>query len=353
MPPEVAVRVTKPRSAVARKLAALGVTVQPVRDDLGNVDRFFISKRLVIERRSAGAFLNGIMDKTLFSEALFLRERFRVPVLIIEGRIPYDYSAFDPQAVRGALSSMMIEYALSVLRTDDADETAALIALMARHEQHGIPEISLIPKRTAKSLADMQRRVAEMLPGCGRVMARDLLQHFGSVQRIADANTNELREVRGIGAKKAAQIRRVLTATYESMDTERQLEDAVEHSPELVFPQPVRLLARQHHIYDDDDGKHIVDMVFHDERADEIVLVELKRDRLRPAHREQLARYLRQAHRSSLIGRYLRDESSLRGVLATVEPGAIALRDRAMTAVIVDRVAVVRVLVALREARLA
>jgi len=185
----ITVAATKPTRKIARDLQKHGIRVVPIAEDEGNVDRYVLSKRLVVERRTGSGFVTGIMDKTLFTSAIYLREHFRIPVLIVEGRVNYEYSMMDPQAVRGAMSSMLLQYGVSVLATENADETAALIGMMAGQEQIGIPEISLVPKRKATTLDDMQRRVIEMLPGCRMVLARELLQHFGSVRRIAETTT--------------------------------------------------------------------------------------------------------------------------------------------------------------------
>lgn len=316
----VQIAATKPLGKVARGLAAMGIHVMPIKEDEGDVDRYVLSKRLVVERRTGGGFLKGIMEKTLFTSAIYMREHFRIPVLIVEGQVNYAYSQFDPQAVRGAMSSMMILYGVNVLASPNSDETVQLLAMMARQEQIGIPEISLIPKRKASSLADMQRRIVEMLPGAGMVMARELLQHFGSFDRIVSATEDEFREVRGIGAKKARQFRDVLTAEYEAVDTERQIEDAIEADHGLLFCRPVKLVARQLHIYTEEKQRHILDMVFFDNAANELILVELKRGRLEIAHYRQIRRYLERAHESPLLGAYLEGGAKLRGILATVEP---------------------------------
>jgi len=344
---------TKPLGRVARLLMEAGVRVAAVTEDEGNVDRYVISKRLAVERRTGGSFLRGIQDKTLFTSAVFLREHFRVPILIVEGQVNYEYSAFHPQAVRGALTSMMLEYGLSVLETPDPAETAALLAMLARQEQIGIPEISLIPKRKAADLPDLQRRVVEMLPGSGRVLARQLLQHFGSVRRIVEADEDQLRALHGIGAKKARQIARVLHAEYEAVDTERDLEDAIEAEPILLFARPVELLARQHVIFAEGRDKHVVDMVFRDAKANEVILVELKRGRLERAHVEQLRRYLDRAGESRLLRDVLAKGASVRGVLATVEPGEFDPKDPRIQARVVDRRRVIKVLRRLRARRLA
>lgn len=348
---QVVVQATKPRGPIAQALRTLGVQVVSIQDDEGNVDRFVISRRLVIERRTSGAFLKGIMDKTLFSEAIYLREHFALPVLVVEGPMNYRYTAIRPEAVRGALSSMVIEYGLNVLSTTDREETCALVAMMATHEQHGIAEISVVPKRTATSFDDQQRRVAEMLPGCGRVAARELLQHFGSIEAIVSASVDELRAIRGIGARKAGDIHRVLHEEYRAVDTERQLEDAIEADPSLLFDRPVRLLGRQHHLRGDAAAPSIVDMVYIDEASRELLLVELKRGVLMRADAGQLRRYLDQAWESSVLRRHLDEGCVARGVLACVEPCNFRSPYDDVSVAIVDRDSVIRVLHELRLSR--
>ncbi len=343
---------TKPRGQVSKKLRALGMRVVRIEEDEGNIDRYVLSKRLVIERRTGGGFIKGIMEKTLFTSAIYMREHFANPVLIVEGKVNYEYTGFDPQAIRGALSSMMLLYEVNVVSTPDIDETVQLIAMMARQEQIGIPEISLIPKRKATSVPDMQRRLIEMLPGCGMVMARDLLQHFGTIGRIIGATEDELCGLRGIGKKKAKQIVEVLHTEYGAVDTERHLEDAIETEPRLLFSYPVELLDRQHHIFTEEKEKHIVDMVFLDEDAREVILVELKRGRLELAHYRQLRRYLGHAHLSKTLKAYLDEGYGLRGVLATVEECEFQPGHSDVTIQIVNREYAIEVLKLLRHSRL-
>jgi ERCC4-type nuclease len=342
------VSATKPRGGPASLPAERGVRIVPIREDEGNVDRYIISKRLAIERRTGGGFLKGIMEKTLFTSAIYLREHFQVPVLIVEGRVNYEYSMMNPQAVRGALSSMMLLYGMNVLSTADVEETVELIAMMTRQEQVGIPEISLIPKRKATSLDDVQRRLIEMLPGCGMVMARELLQRFGSVRNVVNATEGDFLEMRGIGAGKAKEICKVLQAEYEAVDTEKQLEDAIEVEPGLLFKPALPLIARQHHIYTAEEERQIVDMVFHDKKKNEIVLVELKRGALVREHRDQLRRYLDHAHESRLLMKYLDRGAALRGVLATVEPCELNTKAKDISVCIVDRRKVIKVLKRIR-----
>jgi len=346
------ISVTKPKDKPAVMLVERGITILPVEEDEGNVDRYILSKRLAVERRTGASFLRGIADKTLFTSAIYLRENFEIPVLIVEGDVDYAYTSFSPQAVRGALSSMMSVYGVSVLSTPNVEETVALIAMMAHQEQAGVPEISLVPKRKAMDLPDMQRRIVEMLPGCGMVMARDLLQHFGSVRRIANATETELRDVRGIGAKKASEIYKVLNAEYESVDTERQLEDAIEAAPELLFEQPATLLGRQHHVYTEHGERHVVDLVFLAPETNELFLVELKRGKLAREHEGQLRCYMDQAHESPLLRPLLEDGAQICGILATVEECDFKPHALDIVVRIVDKGRTIQVLKRLRADRL-
>jgi hypothetical protein len=190
------------------------------------------------------------------------------------------------------------------------------------------------------------------------VLARQLLQHFGSVRRIANATEDELCGLRGIGARKAKQIVKVLTAEYEAVDAERDLEDAVEAEPALLFRRGVELLARQHVIFSEGPHRHVVDMVFRDAAAGEVILVELKRGKLAAEHAAQLRRYLDRAGQSRLLREHVASGAGVRGVLATVEPGGYEPGgdkpgQADITARVVDRGRVIRVLKRLRARRLA
>lgn len=345
---------SRPESAICSRLSASGIEILPTDDNLGQVERYILSRRVVVDYRTSHSFLDSILDKTLFASAIELGERFEIALLIVEGdysAVPY--RAFHPQAVRGALSSMPLVYGLSVVVTPNLEESAALIAMMARQEQGRVPEITLTPKRKATDLADMQRRVIEMLPGCGLTVARNLLQHFGSIARIVRAREEDLCTVRGVGPKTAAAIHQVLHAEYDAIDTERNLEDAIAAAPELLFEQEAVLVARQHALQASSHGRDVVDLVFLDQEAHQLLLVELKRGKLEAAHEAQLQRYLAHAVQSPLLRDLVDRGAQLRGVLATATPCDYRPSDsRHISVRIVSRDRALEVLRQLRHERL-
>ena len=342
---------TKPKGKVALGLAEHGVRVMTLPEDEGNVDRYLVSKRFVIERRTGAGLVKGIMDKTLFTSAIYMREHFRLQLLIVEGKVNYEYSMMDPQAVRGALSSMVLQYGINVLSTPDVEETIQLMLMILRQEQAGIPPISLIPKRKATSVDDMQRRVIEMLPGSGMVMARELLQRFGSVKRIVNASADELLSMRGIGQRKANQITKVLNSEYASVDTERDIEDAIEADHSLLFSRPVTFVARQHVIFTEEKERHAVDLAFADDQRKELILVELKYGVLTRAAIDQISRYLDNASKSTLLRSYLDQGYELRGMLASIEKSQLVVQRSDVTVRLIDKKRVIKVLLGMRKDR--
>ena len=198
----------------------------------------------------------------------------------------------------------------------------------------------------------MQRRIVEMLPGSGMTMARTLLQHFGGVRRLLNATEEELLAVKGIGAKTARGMIKVLEAEYEAVDTEKDLEDAIERDHSLLFSQPVDLVDRQHYLYSDDEGRQFVDLVFMDVEANEVIFVELKRGKLAQEHQDQLIRYLENARESRVVGGLLEQGMQLRGVLATVEDCKLKARRKNISITIVDRKKTIDVLKERRAERL-
>ncbi len=61
---------------VLREVSPIDRRLPPEMDE-GNVDRYVLSDPLAVDRRTAGGFLAGIMDKTLFPAAIDVLKRLR------------------------------------------------------------------------------------------------------------------------------------------------------------------------------------------------------------------------------------------------------------------------------------
>jgi Fanconi anemia group M protein len=201
-------------SGVVRELTKLGVEVEARQLDVGD---FILSDRVGVERKSVKDFLQSIVDKRLMEQAQRLGETFERPMLILEGEGLYSLRAIHPNAIRGALSALAIDFGIPILPTRDEKETAAILAIVARREQlEQTREVAIRGSARKLTLPEQQRFIVEGLPGVSAVLAKRLLEHFGTVERVMGASEKELQEVHGIGTEKAKEIRRVLKSIYES-----------------------------------------------------------------------------------------------------------------------------------------
>ena len=173
-----------------------------------------VSDEVAIERKTAKDFVDSIVDKRLFKQAKELSEEFKHPIMILEGDDLYA-GFIHPNAIRGTMASIAIDFGISILPTRNAQDTAAMIKRIAIREQNG--ERTPIQIRTDKkplSLLEQQLFIVESLPNIGPVNAKNLLKHFGSVSKVFNASENELQEVEGIGKKTAKDIRKVIDSKY-------------------------------------------------------------------------------------------------------------------------------------------
>ena len=223
---------------------------------------------------------------------------------------------------------------------------------MARHSQFGVPEISVAAKRKAQSPADEQRRVIEMLPGIGFTLARRLLQHFGTIERVLTATPDQLAEVRGLSRRGAAQVCELFCREYCAVDFEADIEDVLAENAGLLLDGSVKLVDRQHHFSGPHGRRLVADLVFADDAGMLLYIVEIKRGALQREDERQLAAYLDAADRSKLLGRYMRRGYGLHGILAAPDSRIKHAADERISVRILDTEAIAEDLLRRRLARL-
>lgn len=180
------------------------------------VGDFIASDRVGIERKTVTDFLSSLIDKRLMSQAAELRRTYEIPVLVLEGRDDlYTQRGIHPNAIRGTLVALAIDLGIHLIPSRDEADTAEIVYAIAKREQ--LEEERLVAirgERTPLGLADRQRFLVEGLPKVSAVLARRLLAHFGTVERVMTASAKELQEVEGIGKGKAEEMRAVLKHRY-------------------------------------------------------------------------------------------------------------------------------------------
>jgi Fanconi anemia group M protein len=175
---------------------------------------FLLGGGVAVERKTARDLISSIIDRRLFDQAGHLREHYSHPVLILEGDPLAVECGVRPNAIRGALSRLAVLGRMPVLPSADPEETAALLVTIARQAQAEGGQERSPAKRRATSLTEWQESIVAALPGVGPVLARRMLTHFGSFASLVQADVKALREVEGIGPRKAESLVGLFSARY-------------------------------------------------------------------------------------------------------------------------------------------
>jgi Fanconi anemia group M protein len=69
-------------------------------------------------------------------------------------------------------------------------------------------------KKASRLLSEQQEYIISAIPEIGPAVARNLLRHFGSVEKVMSAPEEELRQVRLVGPKTATRIKELVAGEY-------------------------------------------------------------------------------------------------------------------------------------------
>jgi ERCC4-related helicase len=198
-------------TSISKKLSKMDLTVEQERLDIAD---FLVSDRAAVERKQVSDFVDSIVDNRLFSQLTDLHQ-FDAPVIIIEGDNLYTHRDIHPNAIRGALASISMDHQIPILWTDGEKDTAETLASMAKREQEEEERnVAVRGNRSGKTEKELQKFVTAGLPDVNKKIAERLLEEFGSIEKVFTASEEELKQVHGIGDKKAEKIRSIVEADY-------------------------------------------------------------------------------------------------------------------------------------------
>ncbi len=193
-----------------RALSKLGAVVDRRVLDVGD---FLCSARLVIERKTRSDFEQSVIDGRLFSQLQNLRENYESVIVLVEGES--NEGRLSRNAVLGAYASIIADFGASLIFTRDITATTEIVFNFAKHEQIAKKQaMRIYAKRKTFTPSQTARAVIESLPMIGPKTAKSILNHFGTIERVANANERELAEVEGVGPKRAKVIRALFGYEY-------------------------------------------------------------------------------------------------------------------------------------------
>ncbi|MFU8868203.1 DEAD/DEAH box helicase [Natronococcus sp.] len=188
-----------------------------VRLETLEVGDYVLSDRVAVERKSVADFVDSLVggDRSVFEQVGAMSRHYARPIVVVEGEGLYEQRDVHPNAVRGALSSLAVDFGASVLRTEGESDTTELLAVIAGREQETVDrEVSVHGQKQAKTMTEQQEYVVSSIAEIGPVTARALLEEFGTVEAVMIASEDELMEADGVGRVTAERIRDVIGSEY-------------------------------------------------------------------------------------------------------------------------------------------
>ncbi|MFQ5715358.1 MAG: ERCC4 domain-containing protein [Candidatus Scalinduaceae bacterium] len=185
-----------------------GVIVEEKRLSLGD---YRINGHIIVERKTTKDFVISIIDGRLFSQASRLKKFAKKPIIVVEGRDLYhtDY-AIEPQAIKGAITSLSTSWYIPVILSKDVNGTADFLMMTGIQDTEYQTQYGKRAGRKPKRTKRLKLHILQGLPQIGPKIANRMLERFGSIEKAIIANESELAIVEGIGRKKAAMIREIV-----------------------------------------------------------------------------------------------------------------------------------------------
>ncbi|MBI5047022.1 hypothetical protein HZC07_04820 [Candidatus Micrarchaeota archaeon] len=182
-----------------------------------SVGDFICSARLAVERKTRADFEQSIIDGRLFQQLPHLIENYERVVVIVEGVT--DSERISREALLGAYGAVIADYGASLIFTKDKEATAEIVFNLAKHEQlvkKGAMRI--YAKRKTHTPSQTVRSIVETFPTIGPKIAKAILLHFGTLEKLARATEKEIALVKGVGPKRAKMIKAILEYFYKDED---------------------------------------------------------------------------------------------------------------------------------------
>jgi ERCC4-type nuclease len=211
---EVIIDDREPISVEKELLAKGNLLVQRKRLDVGD---YIFDNDLLVERKTVFDFCASIKDGRLFKQVSKLAKGKIPTILVLEGKQKdFNKTDFSVQAILGIIVSISFGFKIPILRSKDIEETVAIMLQGYKQltkdmlqDERIYPRKGIFKKRKDRSFKQ-KIHILEGFPGIGVDRAERLLDHFGSLKAVFDADFESLLNVPGFGRISATRFKDLL-----------------------------------------------------------------------------------------------------------------------------------------------
>jgi len=178
----------------------------------------------VVERKTVSDFLGSIRSNRLWDQLLRLLKaeeimgyKIKRRLLVIHGGF-WEYTNVSPvdeerfwSSVNGALLEILYVYDTPVVVCENNHAFEVFLRILLDRERKGkndgLPKARWYRKALSRlPVKEVKTYLLDAIPMIGEVHAKCLLEHYGSIDKIAVSTKGELMRVPGIGEKRAEKI---------------------------------------------------------------------------------------------------------------------------------------------------
>lgn len=176
-------------------------------EQLGIAD--YLVSGIAIERKTITDLKASIINKRIVNQLVQIK-KYEKNILLIEGAGSAMYDGIiHPNALRGFLWAVALDYGVPIIYALDEEDTAKYLWLLATRKERAQPSL----RHTPTPMSDERRLqfIIEGFPGIGPVNARKLLKTFKTLKGVIEAPAELLEKTIG---KKAHEIIRLTKKEY-------------------------------------------------------------------------------------------------------------------------------------------
>ena len=198
-------------SGVIKELIDIGVKINLEKLEIGD---YILSSDVAVEYKTMKDFVDSLIDGRLLAQVKALK-KYEKPLVIVEGDEDiYSQRNVHPNAIRGMIATITVDFNIPILYTKNFRDTAALLAVIAKREQIKQMKDIVLHSQKPMTLREQQEYIVSSLPGIGPTLSRPLLKKFKTVKKVINASEEQLKKIDLIGEKKARRIKEVLESDY-------------------------------------------------------------------------------------------------------------------------------------------
>ena len=189
---------------------------------VGDIILTFDDYAVILERKSTYDFIESVRSNRLWEQLTKIVKTGEIfdktvkrKILLLHGSIKeLTFHEFDEKlwaSLSGAFMEIVYVYGIPIFFVEDDQAVLTFIRILIDREirkaNESLPKERWFRRRLSEiPEKDEKIYLLSSIPGIGNELARNLLRHFGSIDKIANASIDQLMMVDGIGNKKAEQI---------------------------------------------------------------------------------------------------------------------------------------------------